>query len=562
MSDQILKDITSDLQSRIESYEPQYEIRAVGSVVEAGDGIAQAEGLLGVRAQELVEFDNGVMGIAFNLTQKLVGIIVLGDYSEVTEGMAVRSTGRIASVPVGDGLIGRVINPLGEPIDGKGKLNFSRYRPIERIAPGVVERQDVDTPVQTGIKAIDAMIPIGRGQRQLIIGDRQTGKSAIVVDTIINQKGKNLTCIYVAIGQKKSAIARTIALLERYGAMDHTIIVMASADEAAALQYIAPYAGCAIGEEFMETGRDALVIYDDLSKHAWAYRQVSLLMRRPPGREAYPGDLFYLHSRLLERAARLAEDTAIVPASFEGHEAERSDAVNGKVFTGVQSQHEAEEARKAMENPDQYKSIKIKGTGGSLTALPIIETLLSDVSAYVPTNVISITDGQIYLESSLFNAGVRPAINIGISVSRVGGAAQSKAIRQVASRLRLDMASYRDLAAFAQFGSDLDKSTQQQLNRGQRIQEILKQPQYQPMSLEHQVVVMFAGTNGFADQVPIDQVLDWEKELIHYMDTTYPTLLADIANRKVLTDDTMKQLREALQAFTVSWKSQHVSTQG
>jgi F-type H+/Na+-transporting ATPase subunit alpha len=562
MSDQILKDITSDLQSRIESYEPQYEIRAVGSVVEAGDGIAQAEGLLGVRAQELVEFENGVMGIAFNLTQKLVGIIVLGDYAEITEGMVVRSTGRIASVPVGDGLIGRVINPLGEPIDGKGKINHARYRPIERIAPGVVERQDVDTPVQTGIKAIDAMIPIGRGQRQLIIGDRQTGKSAIVIDTIINQKGKDLTCIYVAIGQKKSAIARTIALLERYGAMDHTIIVMASADEAAALQYIAPYAGCAIGEEFMETGRDALVIYDDLSKHAWAYRQVSLLMRRPPGREAYPGDLFYLHSRLLERAARLAEDTAIVPTSFEGHEADRSDAVNDKVFTGVQSQHEAEEARKAMENPEQYKSIKIKGTGGSLTALPIIETLLSDVSAYVPTNVISITDGQIYLESSLFNAGVRPAINIGISVSRVGGAAQSKAIRQVASRLRLDMASYRDLAAFAQFGSDLDKSTQQQLNRGQRIQEILKQPQYQPMSLEHQVVVMFAGTNGFADQVPIDQVLDWEKELIHYMDTTYPTLLADIANRKVLTDDTMKQLREALQAFTVSWKSQHMSTQG
>jgi F-type H+-transporting ATPase subunit alpha len=562
MSDQILKDITSDLQSRIESYEPQYEIRAVGSVVEAGDGIAQAEGLHGVRAQELVEFENGVMGIAFNLTQKLVGIIILGDYAEITEGMVVRSTGRIASVPVGDGLMGRVINPLGEPIDGKGKLNYAHYRPIERIAPGVVERQDVDTPVQTGIKAIDAMIPIGRGQRQLIIGDRQTGKSAIVIDTIINQKGKDLTCIYVAIGQKKSAIARTIALLERYGAMDHTIIVMASADEAAALQYIAPYAGCAIGEEFMETGRDALVIYDDLSKHAWAYRQVSLLMRRPPGREAYPGDLFYLHSRLLERAARLAEDTAIVPASYEGHEAERSDAVNDKIYTGVQSQHEAEEARKAMENPDQYKTVKIKGTGGSLTALPIIETLLSDVSAYVPTNVISITDGQIYLESSLFNAGVRPAINIGISVSRVGGAAQSKAIRQVASRLRLDMASYRDLAAFAQFGSDLDKSTQQQLNRGQRLQEILKQPQYSPMSLEHQVVVMFAGTNGFADQVPIDQVLDWEKELIHYMDTTYPTLLADIANRKVLTDDTMKQLREALQAFTVSWKSQHVSKQG
>jgi F-type H+/Na+-transporting ATPase subunit alpha len=558
MSDQILKNIASDLQTRIESYEPQYEVRAVGSVIEAGDGIAQAEGLVGARAQELVEFDNGVMGIAFNLTQKQVGIIILGEYSQITEGMTVRTTGRIASVPVGDGLIGRVINPLGEPIDGKGKLNFSSYRPIERIAPGVVERQDVDTPVQTGIKAIDSMIPIGRGQRQLIIGDRQTGKTAIAIDTILNQKGKNLICIYVAIGQKKSAVARTIALMERYGAMDHTIVVMASADEAAALQYIAPYAGCAIGEEFMETGRDALVIFDDLSKHAWAYRQVSLLMRRPPGREAYPGDLFYLHSRLLERAARLAEDNVIVPVSFEGKEAVESDAVNGKVFTGVQSHHDAEAARAEMENSDDFKSIKVKGTGGSLTALPIIETLLSDVSAYVPTNVISITDGQIYLESSLFNAGIRPAINIGVSVSRVGGAAQSKAIRQVASRLRLDMASYRDLAAFAQFGSDLDKSTQAQLNRGQRLQEILKQPQYRPMSLEHQVVVMFAATSGFADQVPVDQVLDWESDMLHFMDNTYPTILTDIATRRVLTDETMETLRSALKSFTASWNSQHL----
>jgi F-type H+/Na+-transporting ATPase subunit alpha len=558
MSDQILKNIASDLQTRIQSYEPQYEIRAVGTVVEAGDGIAQADGLVNVRAQELVEFENGVMGIAFNLTQKQVGIIILGEYAAVTEGMTVRTTGRIASVPVGDGLIGRVINPLGEPIDGKGKLNFKHFRPIERIAPGVVERQDVDTPVQTGIKAIDAMIPIGRGQRQLIIGDRQTGKTAIAIDTILNQKGKNLICIYVAIGQKKSAVARTIALMERAGAMDHTIVVMASADEAAAMQYIAPYAGTAIGEEFMETGRDALVIFDDLSKHAWAYRQVSLLMRRPPGREAYPGDLFYLHSRLLERAARLAEENVIVPVSFEGSEADKSDAVNGKVYTGVQSQHDAEAARAEMEDPDQYKTIKVKATGGSLTALPIIETLLSDVSAYVPTNVISITDGQIYLESSLFNAGIRPAINIGVSVSRVGGAAQTKAIRQVASRLRLDMASYRDLAAFAQFGSDLDKSTQQQLNRGQRLQEILKQPQYRPMSLEHQVVVMFAATNGFADQVPVDQVLDWEADLTQFMDNTYPTILNDIATRKVLTDETMEHLREVLKAFTVSWKNQHV----
>lgn len=557
MSDQILKDIAADLKTRIQSYEPHYEVRAVGAVIEAGDGIAQAEGLAGVHAQELVAFENGVMGIAFNLTQKQVGIILLGDYSEITQGMVVRSTGRIASVPVGEGLIGRVINPLGEPIDGKGKINFSHYRSIERIAPGVVERQDVNTPVQTGIKAIDAMIPIGRGQRQLIIGDRQTGKTAIAVDTIINQKGKGLICIYVAIGQKKSAVARTIALLERYGAMDHTIVVMAAADDAAALQYIAPYAGCAIGEEFMEMGRDALVIYDDLSKHAWAYRQVSLLMRRPPGREAYPGDLFYLHSRLLERAARLAEEYVIVPADFKGHEALKSDAVDGIHYRGVQSYHDAENARQAMVNPDEYKSVKIKATGGSLTALPIIETLLSDVSAYVPTNVISITDGQIYLESSLFNAGIRPAINVGLSVSRVAGAAQSKAIRQVASRLRLDMASYRDLAAFAQFGSDLDKSTQQQLNRGQRLQEILKQPQYQPMSLEHQVVVMYAGTHGFADHVAIDLVSDWEQGLIKYMDATYPTILGEIATKKVMTEETIKELQEALEAYTASWKNTH-----
>jgi F-type H+/Na+-transporting ATPase subunit alpha len=557
MSDQILKDIASDLQSRIQSYEPQFEIRAVGTVVEAGDGIAQADGLVGVRAQELVAFDNGVMGIAFNLTAKQVGIIVLGAYSEITEGMTVRSTGRIASVPVGDGLIGRVINPLGEPIDGKGKISYKRYRPVERIAPGVVERQDVDTPLQTGIKAIDAMIPIGRGQRQLIIGDRQTGKTAIVIDTIINQKGKGVICIYVAIGQKKSAVARTIALLERNGAMEHTIVVMASADEAAALQYIAPYAGCAIGEEIMETGRDALVIFDDLSKHAWAYRQVSLLMRRPPGREAYPGDLFYLHSRLLERAARLAEEYVIVPAAYSKKEASHSDAIDAQVYKGVQSHHDAEEARKAMENADQYKSVKVKGTGGSLTALPIIETLLSDVSAYVPTNVISITDGQIYLESSLFNAGIRPAINVGVSVSRVGGAAQSKAIRQVASRLRLDMASYRDLAAFAQFGSDLDKSTQQQLNRGQRLQELLKQPQYQPMSLEHQVVVIFAGTQGFADHVAIDKVPEWERSLLQFMDSTYPTILSDIASKRILTDDTLKELREALEAYRASWINTH-----
>lgn len=459
MTDQI-KQITIDLQKQIEAYQPEVSIRDIGTVAEAGDGIARVTGLANVKSQELVQFQNGVMGIAFNLTQDHVGVIVMGDYSEIGEGMTVHSTDRIASVPVGDGMIGRVVDALGKPIDGKGSIQFSGYRPIERIAPGVVARQDVDTPVQTGIKAIDSMIPIGRGQRELIIGDRQTGKTAIALDSIINQKGKDLVCIYVAIGQKKAAVARTVALLERYGAMDHTIIVLASADESAALQYIAPYAGCAIGEEFLETGRDALVIYDDLSKHAWAYRQVSLLLRRPPGREAYPGDVFYLHSRLLERAARLADKYVIVNKEFEGNTASDKDGVDGKVYGGPRSLHDAEEALKAMKDPNNYKLVKLTGSGGSLTALPIIETLLGDVSAYIPTNVISITDGQIYLEGNLFNAGIRPAINVGISVSRVGGSAQVRAMRQVAGRLRLDMAAYRELAAFAQFGSDLDKATQ------------------------------------------------------------------------------------------------------
>ncbi|MDX9993668.1 MAG: F0F1 ATP synthase subunit alpha, partial [Anaerolineales bacterium] len=417
MSD-LIKQITSDFQKQIDSFQADYSISDVGTVLEAGDGIARVEGLANVRSQELVQFQNGVIGIAFNLEETKVGVIIMGDYAGIVEGMTVRSLGRIASVPVGDGLVGRVVNALGEPIDGKGPINFSGFRPIERIAPGVVARQDVDTPVQTGIKAIDAMIPIGRGQRELIIGDRQTGKTAIALDTIINQKGKGVICIYVAIGQKKSAIARTVALLEKYGAMDHTIVVVAAADEAAALQYIAPYAGCAMGEEFMETGRDALVVYDDLSKHAWAYRQVSLLLRRPPGREAYPGDLFYLHSRLLERAARLAYKFVITRKDFAAAEASEADAFDGKVYTGPLSQHEAEQALKKLEGNENFKVVKVKGTGGSLTSLPIIETLLGDVSAYVPTNVISITDGQIYLEGNLFNAGIRPAVNVGISVSR------------------------------------------------------------------------------------------------------------------------------------------------
>lgn len=548
----LIKQITSDFQKQIEAFQPQISVSDIGRVIEAGDGIARVEGLANIRAQELVRFENGVMGIAFNLEEDSVGVIVMGDYAGITEGMTVRGTGRIASVPVGDGLIGRVVNALGEPIDGKGPIQFSGYRPIERIAPGVVQRQDVDTPVQTGIKAIDAMIPIGRGQRELIIGDRQTGKTAIAIDTIINQKGKNLICIYVAIGQKKAAIARTVALLERYGAMEHTIVVVASADESAALQYIAPYAGCAIGEEFMETGRDALVVYDDLSKHAWAYRQVSLLMRRPPGREAYPGDLFYLHSRLLERAARLSVNYAVVPVGFQG-EATKADAVDGKIYTGPMAKHEAEHA--AKEKGEGYTIARVAGSGGSLTALPIIETLLGDVSAYVPTNVISITDGQIYLESNLFNAGIRPAINVGISVSRVGGAAQLKAMRQVAGRLRLDMAAYRELAAFAQFGSDLDKATQAQLNRGRRMQEILKQPQYSPVSLEHQVMVIFAGTQGYADAVPVEKMRQWEADLIKFLDQSYPELGKDILEKKQITPETEARLREALASFKATWQA-------
>jgi F-type H+-transporting ATPase subunit alpha len=553
MSD-LVKDLSSDLQKQIESYSPTMEVRDIGTVIEAGDGIARVSGLDDVRSQELVMFANGVMGTAFNLEKDMVGIIVMGEYSGIVQGMLVRSVGRIASVPVGDGLVGRVVNALGQPVDGKGPLSFSGYRPIERIAPGVIERRDVNSPVQTGIKAIDSMTPIGRGQRELIIGDRQTGKTAIALDTIINQKGKDLYCIYVAIGQKKAAIARTVATLERFGAMDYTTVVIASAEEPAALQYIAPYAGCAIGEEFMETGRDALVVYDDLSKHAWAYRQVSLLLRRPPGREAYPGDVFYLHSRLLERAARLADQYVITQKTFDGLLADVEDGIDGKVFGGPLSLHTAEEAIKNMENSDDYKAVMVRGSGGSLTALPIIETLLGDVSAYIPTNVISITDGQIYLESNLFYAGIRPAINVGISVSRVGGDAQTRAMKQVASRLRLDMAAYRDLAAFAQFGSDLDKATQAQLNRGLHLQEILKQPQYVPMSLANQVIEIFAGTQGYTDGIPVDRMDDWEIAFLRFIETSHPEVVKTIADEKQLSTETEELLRKVIDEFMKTWK--------
>jgi F-type H+-transporting ATPase subunit alpha len=550
----LIKQIAGDLQKQIESFEPELGVSDIGTVVEAGDGIARVKGLANIRAQELVQFANGVMGTAFNLEKDSVGVIVMGEYEGIIEGMTVRGTGRIASVPVGDAMIGRVVNALGQPIDAKGPIATTGFRPIERIAPGVVERQDVDTPVQTGIKSIDSMIPVGRGQRELIIGDRQTGKTAVAIDTIINQKGKNLVCIYVAIGQKKAAVARTVGILEKFGAMDHTIIVVASAEESAALQYIAPYAGCAMGEEFMESGRDALIIYDDLSKHAWAYRQVSLLLRRPPGREAYPGDVFYLHSRLLERAARLANSYVITKKDFSG-DAEEKDGVDGKVYKGPMSIHDAGEALKAMNEADNHKVVKVAGTGGSLTALPIIETLLGDVSAYIPTNVISITDGQIYLEGNLFNAGIRPAVNVGISVSRVGGDAQTKAMKQVAGRLRLDMAAYRELAAFALMASDLDKNTQNQLNQGQRMQEILKQPQYAPVDIENQVMLIFAGTNGFASSVPVEKMAQWQLDLIRYMETSHPEIGKDILEKKRITDETKEKLIKALEGFRAGWQA-------
>jgi F-type H+-transporting ATPase subunit alpha len=544
-----LQSIATVLLERIQQFQPVVVTEDVGTVVEVGDGIARVSGLPTVQMSELVTFPDGTMGMAFNLEVDNVGIIIMGDYTNIREGDLVRRTGRIVSVPVGDALLGRVVDALGRPIDGKGPIRTDKYRPIERIAPGVVMRQNVDTPVQTGIKAIDAMIPIGRGQRELIIGDRQTGKTAIAIDTIINQKGKDLYCIYVAIGQKRAQIRQVVATLERYGAMDHTIVVVASASEPAALQYIAPYAGCAMGEEFMETGRDALVVYDDLSKHAWAYRQVSLLLRRPPGREAYPGDIFYLHSRLLERAARLANHYIIVPKDAP---ADATEGVDGQVYVGPLGRERAEERLKEL--GDGYQIRKKPGTGGSLTALPIVETLLGDVTAYIPTNVISITDGQIYLETDLFNAGIRPAINVGISVSRVGGDAQTKAMKQVAGGLRLDMASYQELAAFAQLGSELDEATQRKLDRGRRLTEILKQPQYEPVPLEEQVMIIYAGTHGYLDHVPVAKVREYERAFLNFMRTMHPEVGADIAARKAITPETEEALKAALEEFNQRWK--------
>ncbi len=497
-------DLVAQLKQQILSFEAPTRTVDVGTVLLVGDGIARIRGLTNARASELVEFENGVLGIVLNLEDDNVGVIIMGEYSGIAEGQVVRSTGRIVSVPVGAAMIGRVINAVGQPIDGKGPIESDKFRPIERIAPNVIIRKSVDTPVQTGIKAIDAMIPIGRGQRELIIGDRQTGKTALVVDTIINQKDQNLICIYVAIGQRQSQVAQVVATLERYGAMEYTVVVAATAADPAALQYIAPYAGCAVGEEFMEQGKDALIIYDDLSKHAQAYRQVSLLLRRPPGREAYPGDVFYLHSRLLERAARLAPEYG----------------------------------------------------GGSLTALPIIETQAGDISAYIPTNVISITDGQIFLESDLFYAGIRPAVNPGLSVSRVGGAAQVRAMRQVAGRMKLELAQFRELAAFAQFGSDLDPATQRQLDRGQRITEVLKQPQYQPWPLEDQVMVFYAVTNNYLDKVPLDQIGEWQENFRRYMSSSHPNIGRTIASQKKLDDQLTEGLKLAITDFNQMFLAQ------
>ncbi len=491
------EEISSVIRQQIEHFDEQIAPISVGSVVEVGDGIARVYGLQGVMANELVEFPGGVMGMALNLEEESVGCVLLGDETGIQEGDQVRSTGRIVEVPVGDAMIGRVVNALGQPIDGKGPIASTKTRPVEHLAPSVVYRKSVNTPVQTGIKAIDAMIPIGRGQRELIIGDRQTGKTAIAIDTIINQKGQDLICIYVAIGQKNAKIAQIIGTLEEFGAMEHTIIVSAPASDSASLQYLAPYSGTAIGEEFMANGKEALIIYDDLSKHAWAYRQISLLLRRPPGREAFPGDVFYLHSRLLERSAKMA---------------------------------------------DEYG-------GGSLTSLPIIETQLGDVSAYIPTNVISITDGQIYLESDLFNAGQRPALNVGISVSRVGSAAQTKAMKQVAGRLKLEQSQYRELAAFAQFGSDLDKATQQRLDRGRRLTELLKQGQYAPLPLEKEVMIIFAGINGYLDDVDVDKVQAFEQALYRFMDASHPEIGKRIATEKAISPETEKELRAAIEEF-------------
>ena len=491
------EEISAVIKEQIEKYSDKLDVSNVGTVIQVADGIARIHGLDKAMQGELLEFPGGVYGMVMNLEEDNVGAVLLGEQKNINEGDTVKSTGRVATVPVGDALLGRVVNALGQPIDGKGPINTTKRRNIERVAPGVITRKSVDTPLQTGIKAIDAMVPIGRGQRELIIGDRQTGKTAIAIDTIINQKSQKVKCIYVAIGQKASTVANIVKTLEEHGAMAYTTVVVSTASDLAPLQYISPYAGCAIGEEWMENGDDVLVIYDDLSKHATAYRTLSLLLRRPPGREAYPGDVFYLHSRLLERAAKLSD----------------------------------------------------KLGGGSLTALPIIETQAGDVSAYIPTNVISITDGQIYLETEMFNSGFRPAVNAGLSVSRVGGAAQIKAIKKLAAPIRVELAQYRELAAFSQFGSELDEATKEKLEQGSRIKEILKQDQYNTMPVEYQVIIIYAATKKYLLDIPVDRVLEFERDLFEFIKTNYPEIPDSIKTTKELTEDTEKKLVEAINAF-------------
>jgi F-type H+-transporting ATPase subunit alpha len=498
-------EITELLKEQIANYDSKIRVDEVGTVISLGDGIARLHGLDKVMAGELIEFPHGVAGLAMNLEEDQVGSVLMGEYTEIREGDQVKRTGKILSVPVGEALIGRVVNSLGHPIDNKGPIAATQTLPVERLAPGVVDRQPVREPMMTGLKSIDSMIPIGRGQRELIIGDRQTGKTAICLDTIINSKGKDLICVYCAIGQKRSSISQVVQTLTEHGAMDYTIVVAASASEPAPMLYIAPYAACAMGEYFRDSGKHALLIYDDLSKHAVAYREISLLLRRPPGREAYPGDVFYLHSRLLERASKLSDE---------------------------------------------------KGAG-SLTALPIIETQAGDVSAYIPTNVISITDGQIFLETDLFNSGVRPAVNVGLSVSRVGFSAAIKAVKQVGSTLKLDLAQYRELAAFSQFGSDLDKITQNQLNRGQRLTELLKQPQFQPLPAEKQVIILYAGTQGFLDNIKVESIRAFEDGLYKYLDSGQTALLNDIATKKALDDDLRKRIGAALDEYKANFLAEH-----
>jgi F-type H+-transporting ATPase subunit alpha len=535
-------EIVSVLTTEIEQYRKQLDTREVGRVLEVGDGIARVYGLSGVMAGEMVEFQNGVRGLAFNLEENSVGVIILGDYLEIAEGEEVRSTGELLRVPVGPAMIGRVVDPLGNPRDGKGPIVTDTYRPVESIAPGVAGRQPVNQPLQTGIKAIDSMTPIGRGQRELIIGDRKTGKTAIALDTIINQRGENVICVYVAIGQKESAVAKVVESLRAAGAMDYTIVVTAASSDPAPLQYIAPYAGCAMAEYFMyEKGGDTLCVYDDLSKQAAAYRQLSLLMRRPPGREAYPGDIFYAHSRLLERSAKLAERFVVVPGDADESKVTDDWSVVRKpdnspvVFFGPLDDEHQDRIKEAQEAAKQHpgsKLVKVPNSGGSLTALPIIETLEGEVSAYIPTNVISITDGQIYLQPALGRAGIWPAVDVGISVSRVGGKAQIWAMKNIAGSLRLDLASFRELEAFAQLGTDLDKATQQQLDRGYRMVEVLKQPQFKPMNVADQVAIIYAGTKGHLDKVERRKVQAWEQQFLRFLAEQRPQVRATVTDKK------------------------------